>query len=152
MPVLSIKNMINRVLGEKDTNRYYYNPHRTFTFKDGYFYSYREQIAKVEDNVDRVHIFPKTAILGQFYSYTTSKHVNYIISFCKQSDIQTNLDKDKIELNEIELEEECECPISMEMMKKGVKLKCGHIFNKLNIETWLKHHKNCPLCRSYDIY
>lgn len=41
------------------------------------------------------------------------------------------------------------CPISLEIMEDPVRMNpCGHIFDRLSIEEWLRDHDTCPICRA----
>lgn len=41
-----------------------------------------------------------------------------------------------------------QCPVCMEDIKeKGLKLPCGHLFDKECATTWLRQHDSCPVCR-----
>ena len=40
---------------------------------------------------------------------------------------------------------ECEDPISHVLMTDPVRTRCGHIFHREGIESWLKRHPMCPL-------
>lgn len=52
-------------------------------------------------------------------------------------------------LPEIDVKEgEHQCSICMDDIKeKGIKLPCGHMYDKNCITTWLKQHDTCPVCR-----
>jgi hypothetical protein len=150
MPYYSTRNLIYEVLVNETRDKYLYNSHRSFKFKDNKFYSYNTLIAEFIDESNYLHIHKKTAKLGEFISMTTSKQVNYIITSCQENNIPHNFDNDyKHTLEEIYIEEDdYECPISYENIKKGLKTKCGHIFEKKCIEKWLKQSNKCPLCRT----
>lgn len=40
------------------------------------------------------------------------------------------------------------CPITMEPIKKAKALNCMHVFETDAIESWLREHNTCPICRS----
>jgi len=59
-------------------------------------------------------------------------------------------------LNKVELmvvqqkEEEKECMVCLEMMKRGEEVRhlpCDHKFHQHCIDTWLLHRRKCPLCK-----
>ena len=45
------------------------------------------------------------------------------------------------------LPEEFLCPISQSIMQNPVSLQCGHTFDRVGLENWLKINKVCPTCR-----
>ena len=54
----------------------------------------------------------------------------------------------KLEEVDINKEHQEQCPVCMEdIVKKGLKLPCGHIFDRNCVTTWLKQHNSCPVCR-----
>ena len=140
--ILSINKIIEYTCnGDLDKKR---NSHNTFRFENPYFYSYQEKIGILENS--NLTIYRKTKRLGNYYSHTTSKHVNWLYNLWKGEKCFMS---DKPAYEKINLEEEYTCPISLEKIKDNcVKTKCGHIFNQDNIDEWLKTHKDCPLCRT----
>lgn len=52
-------------------------------------------------------------------------------------------------LEEVDVnKEDCKCSICMDNINdKGLKLPCGHVFDKECVTTWLKQHDSCPVCR-----
>ena len=45
-------------------------------------------------------------------------------------------------------DESHQCPVCMEDINgKGLKLPCGHTFDKECATTWLRQHDSCPVCR-----
>lgn len=54
----------------------------------------------------------------------------------------------KLEEIDINKEHPEQCPVCIEKITgKGLKLPCGHIFDKNCVTTWLKQHNSCPVCR-----
>ena len=54
----------------------------------------------------------------------------------------------KLEEVEITKENPHKCPICIEDIKgTGIKLPCGHVFDKQCGTEWLKQHDSCPVCR-----
>lgn len=153
MPYFSTKNILNEVLINGIRDKYLYNSHRSFKFRNNKFFSYNTVIAEFLDESNYVHVYPKTARLGEFVSMTTSKQVNWLINVLKHNNIPHNLDKDYSwgdSLEEIEYKEEDghECPITYQIITHGLKTKCGHIFEKVALKQWLKSKSQCPMCRT----
>jgi hypothetical protein len=46
---------------------------------------------------------------------------------------------------------ECSICLSTQKSRIFIKLKCGHLFDKDCILTWLSQRKTCPMCRSSDL-
>tara|TARA_R110002073_G_scaffold230162_2_gene391052 strand:- start:14287 stop:14736 length:450 start_codon:yes stop_codon:yes gene_type:complete len=147
MPYSSTIDIIDKVIIDKETDKYFYNSHRTFRYKDKCFYSYDTVIAELK-NDNQIYIYPYTAALGQFISITTSTHLNRIIRCVKDSDLESNINKKEIELLEYNSLIPEDCPITLEKINIGVKTKCGHSFCKEALETWIKTNQTCPVCRS----
>ena len=54
----------------------------------------------------------------------------------------------KLEEVEVNKDEEWQCSICMDKINgKGLKLPCGHVFDRECVTTWLKQHDSCPVCR-----
>tara|TARA_R100000149_G_C5853659_1_gene121639 strand:- start:406 stop:843 length:438 start_codon:yes stop_codon:yes gene_type:complete len=140
--ILSIKKIIDYTYnGDLDKKR---NSHKTFRFENPYFYSYQEKIGEIENG--KLTLYRKTSKLGTYCSHTTSKHVNWLFNYWKG---EKYILGEKPIYENIDLEQEYTCPISLEKIENnGVKTTCGHIFNRKNIDEWLKVHKDCPLCRT----
>ena len=149
MPYYSTKNIMEEVLVNKLRDKYLYNSHRSFKFRDNKFYSYNTVVGEFIDDI--LHIQPKTAKLGEFISLTTSKQINKLIKYCNVCNIKTNLNMNKNpNLTEIEFKEEDghECPITYQIIRYGLKTKCGHIFEKVALKQWLRNKNQCPMCRT----
>ena len=153
MPYYSTIKILEQVLLNGVRNKYLYNSHRSFKFKNNKFYSYNTVIAEYLDDSEFVYVYPKTAKYGEFISMTTSKQVNWLISYLRKYNIPHNLDKDSginYNVEEVNFKEEDghECPITYQIITAGLKTKCGHIFEKVALKQWLRSKNQCPMCRT----
>ena len=140
-------NLINKDLKTQNKSFFYYHEEQSF-------YSYNEKISYIlnsDDNDIFVVILPKTAVYGHFFSRTTSKHIRYIIDYCKRNNIKYEIlgYNEKIELKEFQnSDKEVECPITLKNYSLGSETKCGHKFSKEGLNKWIKMKKfTCPICR-----
>ena len=142
---MKILDIIKTVLLGTD-KKYLYNSHRTFTYKKGVFYSYSEPIGSYKKGMLCVN--PKTARLGFFISYTTSKHVNYLIQVATILDRPFMIGSNHYDLETVDNLKDYTCPITLDKISEGAKTECGHIFSTTALKKWLKTHPNCPVCRA----
>lgn len=78
---------------------------------------------------------------------------NYILLFlsCDEESLINSIDQgsfDKPNLRWVILDNSPECSICLDVIAKGIKTPCNHIFHTHCILIWLKENDNCPLCRS----
>ena len=140
--ILSIEKIIKYTYnGDYDNKR---NSHKTFQFKYPFFFSYSEVIGRLDAD-NKLFVYPKTGKLGAYYSHTTSKHVNWLYDKWEGEKV---IKGHEPPYEAVEVEEGQTCPISLDIIENGVKTTCGHTFNQASIDTWLKVHKDCPLCRT----
>ena len=53
-------------------------------------------------------------------------------------------------IDQIDIESEYLCPISNSFMMRPYMLtSCGHTFEKAEIQLWLRHKNQCPVCKKY---
>lgn len=51
------------------------------------------------------------------------------------------------EIEMVEIESSEKCTICLDDCEVAVRMKCGHIFHEICIDTWLEENTTCPLCR-----
>ncbi len=145
-------NKIRDVLERAFENKNSHNSTKSFSFKDGIFYSYKEPIAKI--HLDKIIIYKKTAKDNNFFSMTTSKHIGTIKRYCEEN----NIDEYIITKNELLLEKinftienkKEMCMIDYEQYDEILKTKCGHYFSIENMYKWIitNSKSSCPYCRT----
>lgn len=118
-----------------------------------FVYSYNEIIANVH-NPNNIIIYGKTAKYDDYFSHTTSRHVNLFINYCDENNIYYTIFcpyKKKHISDFAILPFTCldpqECPITLETYTDGYRTNCGHEFSTKALNKWLKNKYTCPLCR-----
>ena len=167
----SNRKLVSSILDNRNfmDNRDYRNYNKTLMFRQSYFFSYDEEIAYLDFNEDgdfvKLKIFGKTAKYGQYFSITTSRHIGYLIDYCKQE----NIDYDICNNNGKAISTtngnvnwtkdanigQDNCAICLDIGKKMfVKTNCGHLFHRKCLVAWVKSQKanslqsKCPLCNT----
>jgi hypothetical protein len=72
------------------------------------------------------------------------KSENWVLYFRKLLD---NSLSQRFLFNCDEINNNDNCPISLEKINNPVKTSCGHIFEKENIILWIKEKRTCPMCQ-----
>tara|TARA_R110000787_G_scaffold92854_1_gene195031 strand:+ start:127 stop:603 length:477 start_codon:yes stop_codon:yes gene_type:complete len=155
MPTFSNYNVIHHSIGRLYTNTI--KSHTGSLYKqDGYIYSYGQIIADVSHPTNNI-IYGKTAKYNNYYSQTTSTHVNKVISYCMDNEKQYTLftpnykQKQNIKnfnILKITYDTPKECPITLLNYTEGYKTICNHEFSTKALIKWLDLNYNCPLCRT----
>ena len=135
MPYSSIDNILKNVLDTGITNKFFWNHRKTFSFKDGVFYSYQEPIGFLHNGLLLVLLKAKN-LGGEYFSQTTSTHNNKLYRYGKDKGILINTLKPKYE--NFTSEKEILCPITYELITEGYKTDCNHYFRKDALLEWLK--------------
>ncbi len=83
----------------------------------------------------------------QIFPINYNDDINVLDAYEKEEEVEKVYYK-RIYLDSINI-----CPISDENINIPVALHCGHIFEKENVDTWIKHRENkhmnitCPTCK-----
>jgi hypothetical protein len=166
------QNLVSSILDNRNfmDNRDYRNFKKTLMFRQSYFFSYAEEIAYLDFNENgdfvKLKIFGKTAKYGNYLSNTTSKHIGYLINYCKAENIDYEICNNNGTAisttngnvnwtNDVNIGQD-NCAICLDRGKKMfVKTNCGHLFHKKCLFSWCKSQKannlqaKCPLCNTH---
>jgi hypothetical protein len=136
-------------------NRFY-----SMSYDNNCFFCYSESIGyksyDTEKEVWSMYVFAKTAKYGDFIDNTTSHNIGKLISAIKKHYHYKNnwylIDKEgRIITENKDSGKKCienfNCCICIEDKKRGLRLRCGHIFCSKCIKTWLKSSHSCPYCK-----